>query len=91
MKLETRIREKLMHQLAPEALEIVNDSHRHAGHAGDNGSGESHFTVGIVSAAFAGKSSVERHRMVNAALADELRDGIHALAIKARAPGDAKA
>ncbi len=91
MKLETRIRDKLSHQLAPLVLEIVNESHRHAGHAGDDGSGESHFAVRIVSAAFVGKSRVERHRMVNAALADELRGGVHALAIKALAPGDAKA
>lgn len=88
MKLETRIRDKLTRQLAPVQLEIVNESHKHAGHAGDNGTGESHFAVGIVSAAFAGKSRVERHRMVNAALAEELKDGVHALAIKAYAPGE---
>lgn len=89
MKLESRIRDKLTRQLAPVQLEILNESHKHAGHAGDNGTGESHFAVGIVSAAFAGKSRVERHRMVNAALAEELRDGVHALAIKAYAPGEA--
>jgi BolA protein len=88
MKFENRIRDKLTRALAPERLEIVNDSHKHAGHAGDNGTGESHFAVGIVSAAFAGKSRVERHRMVNAALAEELRDGVHALALKTYAPGE---
>ena len=90
MSIETRIREKLTRRFTPEALEVVNESHRHAGHAGDNGTGESHFAVGIVSAAFAGKSRIERHRMVNAALAEELAGSVHALAIKALAPGETK-
>lgn len=88
MSIETRIREKLARRFAPEALEVVNESHRHAGHAGSPGTGESHFAVGIVSAAFAGKSRIERHRMVNAELAEELAGGVHALAIKALAPGE---
>jgi BolA family transcriptional regulator, general stress-responsive regulator len=86
MSLERNIREKLTSAFAPEALEIVNDSHRHAGHAGSPGTGESHFTVKVVSAAFAGKSRLERHRMVNDALAKELAGRIHALAIKAITP-----
>ena len=86
MSLERTIREKLTSAFAPEALEIVNDSHRHAGHAGSPGTGESHFTVKVVSAAFAGKSRLERHRLVNDALAQELAHGIHALAIKAMTP-----
>lgn len=89
MSLETRIREKLQARFVPERLEVINDSHRHAGHAGDNGTGESHFTVGIVAAAFTGRSRIERHRLVNDTLAEELRDGVHALAIKAYAPGEA--
>lgn len=88
MSVEDRIREKLTKAFAPQALEIVNDSGRHAGHAGSPGTGESHFTVKVVSAAFVGKSRLERHRMVNAALAEELTGKIHALAITALAPGE---
>lgn len=80
---------RLAAALDPIALEVVNDSGRHAGHAGDNGTGESHFSVAIESAAFAGLSRVERQRLVNQALADLLATRIHALAIRARAPGEA--
>ena len=73
---------------APTGLEVVNESHFHAGHAGSPGSGESHFRVTIVSPAFKGKSRIERHRLVNAALAEELRAGVHALAINAQAPDE---
>ena len=89
MTAENRIREKLTAQLAPVVLEVVNESHFHAGHAGSPGTGESHFRVTVVYAKFAGKSRVERHRLVNAAVADELSNGVHALAIKAHAPGEA--
>ena len=88
MSVEDRIRQKLTSAFAPLALEVVNDSHRHAGHAGSPGTGESHFTVKVVSAAFAGKSRLERHRMVNDALAEELKGRIHALAVSALAPGE---
>jgi BolA protein len=88
MSVERSIREKLTRAFAPEALDVVNDSHHHAGHAGSPGTGESHFSVKVVSDAFAGKSRVERHRMVNAALAEELQGKIHALAISALAPGE---
>lgn len=83
MSVEETIREKLTQAFAPERLEIENDSHRHAGHAGSPGTGESHFRVNIVSEKFNGLSRVERHSLVNGALADLLRDKIHALAIKA--------
>lgn len=83
MSVEDSIREKLTRAFTPVALEIVNESHRHAGHAGSPGTGESHFSIKVVSAAFAGKSRVERHRMVNAALAEELAGSVHALAISA--------
>jgi BolA protein len=86
MSVERDIRDKLMKAFAPEAIEIVNDSHRHAGHAGSPGTGTSHFTIKVVSAAFAGKSRLERHRMVNDVLAQELAGKIHALAIQALAP-----
>jgi BolA protein len=82
------IDQRLRAALAPERLEVVNDSGRHRGHAGDDGSGESHFTVRIVAATFAGQSRLQRQRAVNAALADLLRDRIHALAIEAKAPGE---
>ena len=73
---------------APSRLEVVNDSARHHGHAGDDGSGESHFTVEIESAAFARKSRLERQRMVNRVLGDIPGQRVHALAIKATAPAD---
>ena len=75
--------------LAPTRLEVINDSARHRGHSGDDGSGESHFTVVIESAAFSGKSRLERQRMVNAALGDIPGTRVHALAIKALAPEEA--
>jgi BolA protein len=82
------ITERLRSALAPSQIEVSNDSALHAGHMGDDGSGESHFTVTIESAAFTGQTRVARQRMVNAALADLLVSRIHALAIKARAPGE---
>ena len=86
MGIEEQITKKLRQAFAPVALEVVNDSHRHAGHAGSPQTGESHFIIKVVSESFAGKSRVERHRMVNEVLAEELKDRIHALAISALAP-----
>ena len=88
MSIEERIREKLTKAFAPQALEVVNDSHRHAGHAGSPGTGESHFSIKVVSAAFAGKSRLERHRMVNQVLAEELAGKVHALAVTALTPDE---
>ena len=82
------IRTLLQEAFSPTALDVVNDSARHHGHLGDDGSGESHFTVEIESPAFAGKSRLERQRMVNRALGDIPGQRVHALAIKARAPGE---
>ena len=79
---------RLRQALAPTRLNVINDSASHHGHAGDDGSGESHFTVEIEAVAFAGMSRLDRQRAVNTALADLLRDRIHALAIRARAPGE---
>ena len=79
---------RLREALAPTRLEVINDSDKHRGHAGHDGSGESHFTVHIESPAFAGKSRLERQRAVNAALGDLMRERIHALAIRATAPGE---
>ena len=83
-----QITARLTAALAPTHLHVSNDSASHAGHMGDDGTGESHFSVTIESAAFSGVSRVQRQRMVNTALADLLRDRIHALAIKARAPDE---
>lgn len=73
---------------APTYLAVINDSAKHHGHSGDDGSGESHFTVAIESAAFAGVSRVMRQRMVNKALGDIPGERVHALAIKATTPGE---
>lgn len=89
MTVESRMREKLMISLRPTRLDVVNESHLHAGHYSSPGTGESHFRVLIVSEAFAGKSRVERHRIVNDLLSNELKNAVHALAIKACAPGEA--
>ena len=79
---------RLVADLAPTHLEVINDSHHHAGHSGDDGTGESHWTVIVESGAFQGLSRVQRQRLVNNALADLIATRIHALAIKARAPGE---
>ena len=89
MSVEARMRERLMIALEPVRLDVVNESHLHAGHRSSPGTGDSHFRVLVVSPAFRGKSRVERHRMVNAALAQDLKGGVHALAIKALAPEEA--
>ena len=80
--------DKLARAFAPLRLDVIDESHQHEGHAGHRPGGETHFRVYIVSEAFRGKSRIERHRMVNEALAAELKDGIHALAIHASAPGE---
>ena len=82
------ITKRLTAALDPTHLEVRNDSASHRGHLGDDGSGESHFSVDIVAPAFAGMNRVARQRAVNAALADLLVERVHALAIKARAPGE---
>jgi BolA protein len=87
-RIAPEIERRLRAALDPAHLVVTNDSVRHRGHSGDDGSGESHFTVEVVSEQFAGMSRLERQRAVNSALADLLRDHVHALAIKARAPGE---
>lgn len=82
-----RIRALLQAALQPLSLNVSDDSHRHAGHAGARG-GQGHFSVDIVSRAFAGRSPLARHRMVYAALGDMMHTDIHALAIRARTPGE---
>lgn len=83
--IETRVQAAL----SPEHLAVINDSASHRGHMGDDGTGESHFTVEVVAHAFAGVSRLGRQRLVNAALGDLVSGGtVHALAIKAKAPGE---
>jgi BolA family transcriptional regulator, general stress-responsive regulator len=86
--MKTQIEDKLTAAFAPVALTVTDDSALHAGHAGAPEGGESHFTVQIVSAAFSGQSRIARHRAVNQALAEELAGPVHALAVKAKAPGE---
>jgi BolA protein len=88
MAMQDTITTKLHAAFAPESLDVEDESHMHAGHAGHRPGGESHYRVYIVSEAFRGKSRLERHRMINAALAAELAGGVHALAIHAQAPGE---
>ena len=88
MRTRDVITEKLLKAFAPESLQVEDESHRHEGHSGHRPGGQTHFRVYIVSPAFRGKSRLERHRMINAALADELAGGVHALAIHAAAPGE---
>ena len=80
------ITNKLREAFVPESLDVTDESHLHEGHAGHRPGGETHFRLHIVSPAFEGKSRIERHRMINAALAAELAGPVHALAIKAEAP-----
>ena len=82
------IRQKLTVAFQPSRLEIEDDSARHHGHAGARPGGESHFNVTIEAAAFAGAAKVARQRMVYRALAEELAGPLHALSLKALAPGE---
>jgi len=96
MSIQSRIEAKLTAALSPQRLAVINESHLHAGHhhaesghhATFDGAGETHFRVRVVSDSFAGKGRLERHRLVNELLADELAAGVHALAIEPAAPGE---
>ncbi len=88
MSVKSVLEDKLTGAFHPNSLVVVDESHLHAGHAGSRPGGETHFRVTIVASAFAGKSRLERHRLVNSALAAELADRVHALAINASAPGE---
>ncbi len=89
MTMKERIAAKLTRGLDPEALDIVDESGRHQGHAGAREGGETHYRVHIVSEAFVGKGRLERHRLVYTLLADEFAAGVHALALQTLAPGEA--
>lgn len=88
MTVASRIEEKLRQALAPARITVVDDSARHAGHAGARPGGETHFTVQIVSARFEGQSRVARHRMVYDLLSGEIVGGVHALALKTLTPDE---
>jgi len=96
MSIQATIEDKLRRAFSPERLSVINESHLHAGHhhvesghhAEFDGTGETHFRVRLVAPAFAGMSRIERHRAVNALLADEMKAGLHALAIEPAAPGE---
>jgi len=90
MSVADRIRLKLTERFAPVRLEIADESHRHAGHAGARAEGETHFAVTIVSAEFEGQGRVARQRLVYQTLADELATRVHALALTTLAPGEEK-
>ena len=84
----TEMLRRLSSALSPSRVELADDSEQHRGHGGYNPAGESHFTLTIESPAFAGNSRVERQRMIHAALGDLLHERVHALSIRARAPGE---
>jgi BolA family transcriptional regulator, general stress-responsive regulator len=88
MQVADTIRRKLTERFAPIRLEIEDESHRHAGHAGARPEGETHFSIEIVSAAFIGESQVARQRLVYQTLADELATQVHALALKTFSPSE---
>lgn len=89
MSIRTKIEEKMTAAFSPQKLEVINESHLHAGHQEHfDGSGETHLRLRIVADAFSGMSRVERHRAINALVADELAGSVHAFAIEAAAPGE---
>ena len=92
VSVKAAITAKIETALKPAALDVIDESAQHAGHmlhpGGVEPRGETHFRIKVVSTAFAGKSRLERHRMINALVEAELKEGVHALAIEARAPGE---
>jgi BolA family transcriptional regulator, general stress-responsive regulator len=88
MPVQETISKKLTDTFAPVSLKVLDESNQHAGHAGHQGREETHFRIYIVADAFRGKSRVARHRLINDLLADELKGGVHALAVHASAPGE---
>ena len=89
MSVADRIREKLETGLSPAALQVIDESHKHEGHAGHRPGGETHFHVDIVSEACAGQNRGARQRMVYALLADEMADRVHALSLTTKTPDEA--
>ena len=89
MSVEATIREKLTRELHPESLTIINESHKHSGHAGSPGTGESHFNVTVVSQSFLGLHKVARFRKVHKILKEELDGPVHALSLELKTPDEA--
>jgi len=89
MSVHAAIKSKLTGALAPVRLDIIDESDRHAGHGGHHPDGESHFRIEVVSDSFAGKTRVERHRLVNSLLAEELSSRVHALSLATLTPAEA--
>ncbi len=88
MRTADLITQKLTEAFTPQSLKVEDESQKHEGHAGSRPGGQTHYRVYIVSQAFKGKTRLERHRMINGILSDELAGGIHALALHATAPGE---
>jgi BolA protein len=88
MRTEELIAQKLTEAFAPQSIKVLDESHRHEGHAGHRPGGQTHFRVYIVAELFKGMSRLQRHRLINQTLSGELKAGIHALAIHAAAPGE---
>ena len=88
MRTADLITKKLTEALAPQSLQVVDESHQHEGHTGHRPGGQTHFHVYIVSELFKGMTRLQRHRLINQTLAVELAAGVHALAIHAAAPGE---
>ena len=88
MRTEDAIARKLTEAFAPQSLKVLDESHRHEGHAGHRPGGQTHFRVYIVAERFKGMTRLQRHRLINETLAGELDGGVHALAIHAAAPGE---
>jgi BolA protein len=88
MNIESRIKQKLLAGLEPISLDVVDESHLHAGHSGARQGGQTHYRIKVASERFSGKGRIERHRMVYALLADEIAQGVHALALQTIAPGE---
>lgn len=82
------LEEKLTEAFAPESLEVINESHLHSGHAGDDGTGESHFRIKIVASAFNDMNRVQRHRAINAIVQPKIDEGLHACAIEVKGVGE---
>ncbi len=89
MRMQERIQSRLAATLSPARIDVIDESAQHAGHSGARAGGETHYRIDVVSSAFAGKSRVQRHRLVYEALAAEIADGVHALALSTRAPDEA--
>jgi len=87
--IQATLEEKLQHRFAPVKLEVINESHLHAGHQPQfDGTGETHFRIKIISSEFSGMSRIARHRAINALVTELMDQGLHAIAIDAKAPED---